>query len=388
MTTENLQSLSTMEKTDPYSQWQAHEDVRIIGGLYCPDVGTVELGPWPRKGCLGAILNLDGFNGNPRGNDLHIIEMGPGGKANPERHMYEEIVYVYSGSGATSVWFKESAKQTFEWHTGSLFVIPLNANYQHFNGSGMEPARLMSVTTAPHVLRYFHFNEEFIYQCPICFTDRFGWENYFNAEGVMWRSHANRVWESNFIPDAKSIKLYVWNERGGGSSNVMLQMGEGNLLAHISGFQVGTYKKAHIHGSTAYLFILNGKGFSLVWQEGQERIKCDWKPGSIFMTGAGGGEWYHQHFNAGPEPARYLALRGGFQGSFKYGRSSGAGQRRADVSIKKGGIQVEFEDEDPEVHRIFESELRTNNTVCKMKNLSPHCTGVTGPTSLDDTNDE
>ena len=129
-------------------------------------MSAVELAPWSRKGCDGAVLNFDGFKANPLGNDIHLIEMAPGKSSNPERHMYEEIVYVHSGRGATSIWNDEKNKQSFEWGPGSLFAIPLNANFQHFNGSGNEPARLLGLTTAAAVLRQFHWNEEFIYKLP------------------------------------------------------------------------------------------------------------------------------------------------------------------------------------------------------------------------------
>lgn len=382
MSDESRENLTTIDRIDPYQQWLAAERPRVIEGLYCRDVATAELAPWPRKGVDGAVFNFDGFKGNPKGNDLHIIEIPPGGSTNPERHMYEEIVYVSSGRGATSIWQDEKDKQTFEWHTGSLFAVPLNANAQHFNGSGNEKARLLSVTTAPTTLRQFHWNEEFLYDCPIAFTDRYGpGSNYFTAEGTMWRSRNNHVWESNFVPDAPNMKLFEWKERGGGGRNVMLQMGEGNLIAHISQFQVGTYKKAHRHGPGAYLFILGGEGFSLLWQDGgeDERIKADWGTGSLFLAGAGGGEWFHQHFNSGKTPARYLALRGG-NASFKYGPNTGE-WRGADVSIKDGGMQLDYPDENPEVHRIFEEEVRAHGAECRMKALSPYCTGEVGPTA-------
>ena len=49
------------------------------------------------------------------------------------------------------------------------------------------------------------------------------------------------------------------------------------------------------------------------------------------------------------------------------------------VSIKEGGIQLEYEDEDPRVHEIFEEELAKYGQQCRMKNLVATCTGVPGP---------
>jgi hypothetical protein len=42
--------------------------------------------------------------------------------------------------------------------------------------------------------------------------------------------------------------------------------------------------------------------------------------------------------------------------------------RQGEVSGKKGGYQVEYEDEDPEIHQIFEAELKKRGITCKMKN--------------------
>jgi hypothetical protein len=53
--------------------------------------------------------------------------------------------------------------------------------------------------------------------------------------------------------------------------------------------------------------------------------------------------------------------------------------------MKEGGWQIEYEDEDREIHEIFEKELADNGATCRMKAFVPWCTGEVGPTSERDT---
>ena len=364
-------SLPVLDRTDPYMNWAKAQGVPIVEGYYVEDMASLELAPWARKGGRGAILNLDRTNEK----DAHIVELAPGGTSEPEHHLYDEIVYVLAGRGATSIWHEGGHKQTFEWAEGSLFAIPLNAWYQHFNSSS-EPARYIAVTNLPPTLRRYH-NTDFIFNCPFAFTDRFGGEeeNYFSGQGKLYK---DRIWETGFVPDARSLKVYEWRERGGGGSQVRLQLAEASISAHISSFQVGTYKKAHRHGPGAHLLIIAGKGFSLFWQgDSKEWEKVDWQPGTLAVVPYD--DCSHQHFNSGPTPARYLAILAGSGG----GRKFGIGPRRimSDVSQEDGGNQLEYDIEDREVHRLFEAELAANGATCRMKALVPWCTGEAGPTS-------
>ena len=82
------------------------------------------------------------------------------------------------------------------------------------------------------------------------------------------------------------------------------------------------------------------------------------------------------HSNTGKTPARYLAITG--LGSRRYGIQR---PRRSDLSLEEGGNQLEYEDEDPAIHRLFEAELTLNGVTCRLKALVPWRTGEVGPTT-------
>ncbi|MDP2662855.1 MAG: hypothetical protein Q8R28_19235 [Dehalococcoidia bacterium] len=73
--------------------------------------------------------------------------------------------------------------------------------------------------------------------------------------------------------------------------------------------------------------------------------------------------WFHQLFNVGLEPARHLALR--YNGQ-KQRLGGNLGITGATENVKTGGNQIEYEDEDPEIRRIFESELAKRGVESKM----------------------
>ena len=150
----------------------------------------------------------------------------------------------------------------------------------------------------------------------------------------------------------------------------MFEMADNTQAAHVSQFPVGTYKKAHRHGPGAHVIIISGDGYSLLWpmdggaNDRMERV--DWHVGSMVVPPT---NWFHQHFNGGTEPARYLALRWGSQ---KYGFSLGsASEGEADVSVKLGGAQIEYEDEEHIVHDMFAETLAKVGGESKMAEFIP-----------------
>jgi quercetin dioxygenase-like cupin family protein len=336
-----------------YDKWVEGEGIPIIKTFFVDDIRTVKLEWWERKGGRGAFLQMEGAG---QVNNCYICEIPPGKSLKPQRQLFEETIYVISGQGATTVWNRADQKQTFEWQAGSLFSPPLNTWHQLFNGSGSQPTRYLAVTSAPTMINLLH-NLDFIFKNDFAFMDRFdASDGYFNGEGTLHEGNyqgfqfAGNVWETNFVPDARTFKLLDYSERGAGGSNIKFELSENTTACHISEFPVGTYKKAHRHGPGAHVIILSGDGYSLVWPDGTPIKKYDWHEGSMIVPPE---NWWHQHFNAGDKPARYLALRA--FGSKKY--HGVAKKYQGAVDRKKGGAQIEYQDEDSVVREWFEAAL-------------------------------
>ena len=201
---------NVMDNIPFYDKWQLGEGIPIIRTFFVQDLKKVELKPWARTAGNGAFINMEGAEG---ATGAYVCEIPAGKKLNPMRHLYEDLHFVLKGRGATTIRNDKGAKQTFEWQDGSLFALPLNSHYQHFNGSGDEPARFFSVNSMPIVFNLFH-HADFIFNTPRDFTDRFdGDPEYFSGKG---KAYPGRVWDTNFIADARNFKLEDWKERGGG----------------------------------------------------------------------------------------------------------------------------------------------------------------------------
>ena len=175
---------------------------------------------------------------------------------------------------------QDGKKQTFEWGEGSLFSPPLNAWYQHFNGQGDKPVRLLAMTNAPTVLNLYH-NIDFVFNCDYRFADRYaGEDDFFNGQAKI---PGEGFHDTNFIRDVRSYELPERSDRGAGGKMLMIEMSNNVMSAHISQFPVGTYKKAHRHGAGAHVIILKGEGFSVMWKEGDDIKRYNWRAGSLMV---------------------------------------------------------------------------------------------------------
>jgi oxalate decarboxylase/phosphoglucose isomerase-like protein (cupin superfamily) len=340
------------EKDTPYTRWVRSEGLDIISSIYVPSLHSVDLKPWPRRGGLGVYLNHDASRTS---NDCYVCEIPPTKSLAPQRQLFEEMIYILDGRGSTTVWNDAGQRITFEWKAGAMFAIPLNTWHQHFNGSGKDRARFVAVTNSPPVINLFE-EVDFVFNTAHDFKNRFSGEpDYFSGKG----EQKGLLLETNFVADAINLPLISAKERGAGGGHIRFNLAKGSMNCHISQFPVATYKKGHCHGPGAHVIILSGEGYSLMWPEGEEPRRYEWHVGSMIVPP---NMWFHQHFNTGATPARYLA--------FKHEAVSirnAQGVPKAWISQRIGGDQIDYADESPVVRQLFADALARHGVQPRME---------------------
>ena len=354
MTPSEPQAAANPLRRDSYMEWARAQNVPIINDFGI-DIRKVPVKRWDRFGMDGALCHVKGRDDFIA---IFAFELPPGGKSSVIRHIYEEVIYVISGSGSTTVTTDDGRKLSFEWGPKSLFSIPLNATHQHFNASGREPARFASANNMVFTINRFR-SEKLVFECPVAFPERMGTDKYFAGEGEFIGVRPGRhQWETNFVPDLSAFELRAWAARGAGGSMLRFMLSDSTIGAHQSEMPVGTYKKGHRHMDGVCVFAVTGKGYSLLWKEDDaDFTRVDWEHGCVYCPPD---SMFHQHFNVASVPSRYLALQ---IGSVRYPllrMKREIWDFGVDQSIKHGGAQMEYEDQDPRIHELWLKEIAKN----------------------------
>jgi len=336
-------------KTFSYDLWMESIGIPIHKGYYIGDLRTLELGWWEERQCKAAFFQLMGQEGV---SSARVTEIAPGKTLPPLKFALDELVYVAEGRGLTTVWLREGGpKKTFEWQSHSLFLLPHNHYHQLSNMQGDKPVRLLHYSYLPLAMSaiqdpsFFFHNP---YETPDLVSGANG-EFYSEAKLIQGQGGDELLglrafWYGNFFPDMRAWdKLDANRKRGAGGKSVFIQFPDSELSAHMSVFAAQTYKKAHRHGPGRVIVIPAGEGDSVMWEEGKEKIVVPWHECSVFVPP---NRWFHQHFNAGGQPARYLALHPPMQ---FHGHAEKIEDRAKD--------QIEYPDEDRWIRQKFEAEL-------------------------------
>jgi oxalate decarboxylase/phosphoglucose isomerase-like protein (cupin superfamily) len=368
----NERTLAVAKRATSYELWLKEEGIPVFEGYGVEDVTALPRKPWKRTGGSGAYIDLKGMEGFT---GMYVCEIPPGGSLNPENHLYEELIYIIRGIGATELWSAgDTGKIHFEWQQGSLFAVPLNTRHRMINGSN-EPAFFMAVTSAPLMIDLLH-NIPFVMGSDYKFADRFDAEkNYFVPSNERKEIGGFVNWETNFIADARGALVDPSEAKGFGVKITSFDMGGSTLVGHIAEWPVGRYHKAHFHQGGAILLILGSQGYTLMWppeagirpyQSGhaEQVVKVDWREGSVFSPPSG---WFHQHFNTGKEKARQLAFRySGQSGKYLLGCWRAINKEGVRTSLRDGGTMIDYEDEDPQIRFDFQASIEESGVPMEM----------------------
>jgi hypothetical protein len=334
----------------PYDVWIESIGIPIHRGYFIEDARTIEVAPWPERGCNAAFIQMVGQQGVA---EARITEIPPGGTTTAMKFALDEAVYVLEGQGLTTVWADGVPKKTFEWGPRSLFLLPRGTYRQFSNTRGDRPARLVHNNHLPVAMSVnpdpdFYFNNA--YESPRLLEAKEG-ELYSVAQKA---SGAGRgaTWFGNFFTDlAAWDQMVPHRQRGGGGHVVDISFPNSELGGHMSIFPTGTYKKGHQHGPGVVIIIPAGGGYSIMWPEGGEKVIVPWREASMFVPP---NQWFHQHFNTSVTPARYLAL-------------SPIRQLSGTMGEDRALVQIEYPEEESWIKEKYVEEVEKNG----LKSLMP-----------------
>ena len=165
------------------------------------------------------------------------------------------------------------------------------------------------------------------------------------------------------MPNVRTIPLHLRSNRGAGGSFLQIELAENAMTAHISEFPVGTYKKAHRHGAGAHVVIIGGEGYSLMWPEGRtdQALRLARRQHHRAARALVSPALQHRR-DAGALPGAALGQPQASPG--RWGKNYGT-----DESVKTGGDQIEYADEDPQIRALFEQELAKRGVACRMDDV-------------------
>lgn len=285
---------------DAQSQWLT------VKGMIAKDLKTHPLKPRPKRGNFSAA-RFDELAGNTI-LGCHLGEM-PGRKNIGHRHVDEAVIFMLNGSGYSVLYQEDHSKDwpaqhEVHWQEGSLLAIPVNAYHQHFNAEpDVKPVRQLAIKNVPLLRRIFN-SREVIYANPFRFYDRYHDEpDYFKLS----ERAGERQWRTNFIQNLYTFPLDPWPERGEGVSAMFFNMaGMQTLRPHLTELAPGGRTAPHHHLREELIYVLAGRGYTRIWQEGGPEIKLEWQAGDLFSPPLNA---WHEHVNLDSSaPARYYSV--------------------------------------------------------------------------------
>ena len=93
----------------PFDQFLEWEELPVIRNFVVSDIRKLEVMPWRRRGGQGCYIIL-GHPKEPPNSAAYVCEIPPGESLKPQKQMFEEMIFVLKGRGATSLLARQRQK--------------------------------------------------------------------------------------------------------------------------------------------------------------------------------------------------------------------------------------------------------------------------------------
>ena len=223
-----------------YDRWMKSKGIPIHRGYFIEDLRTIELEWWEERGCKSAFIQLLGQEGVSAS---RVSEIPPGKSLPPVKFALDEIVYVLSGRGLTTVWADEGKpKKNFEWQEHSMYLVPRNHWHVFSNMQGDKPVRLFHYSYMPMAMSALpepdmYFNNPYEPKNTVTDGDFYSEAKMVQAKDADEGLGMRAFWYGNFFPDMRAWNKLDANERrGAGGKSVFMQFPNSELTAHMSVF--------------------------------------------------------------------------------------------------------------------------------------------------------
>jgi quercetin dioxygenase-like cupin family protein len=248
--------------------------------------------------------------------DVTLIEIPPGGQMAPHRHLAEEMVYIVSGKGYTTMWTKSGErKERYDWTEGDMLSPTLNAWHQHVNASPDTPARYLSLTTEPLTRNVFP-NPAFLSTSDFVFDER--WKQSIAQQPeytpVGTDAEVVRMRVGHHLPNLPGREM---RERRKDVLGLTIRA-EGDMAGNrIMEWEVREYQSenakspGHRHFWETVYYIIDGEGYAVLQREGEEAARrVNWTKGDLFIVEAN--EFHEHRANKGSSPRFWQVKPSGY----------------------------------------------------------------------------
>jgi quercetin dioxygenase-like cupin family protein len=348
----------------PYERFIADEALPVLRAASVDDPRAVALADWRRLGGRGAYLQLHGAEG-ALGQSL--LEIPASDATRAERHLCDEIVFVLSGSGTTSLQGADG-RIVFEWQQGALFAIPRNATHRMINATD-RPALLLCLNTLPAALDLLGDADAVLANPLPAFLDEEAGQAFDGVEPDPVQGLA--LCRTGMVPDAANCDLPLDNRVSPAHRAMALGMTGPAMQASLGEHRPGRYGRARLTFPGEIRLCLRGGGEIAMWREEfgpspavEHILRFPQRAGVLTGLGGGEGRWFVQEFCHSPGPMRHLLVRR------TQADHAAPGSERHDpltTAWDEGGAIVPYWREAPGIRAAFAEAVAARGVACRMR---------------------